>query len=91
MLRQGNIGAAKLALQKNGFVVPMYSDSSKVAYVLQGLDLVYLSNYSDVIYPATFVLHFEEDQFSDSNLVGSKNRETLTLFNQWNTILQITN
>lgn len=36
MLRQGNIGAAKLALQKNGFAVPRYSDSSKVAYVLQG-------------------------------------------------------
>jgi len=36
MLRQGNIGAAKLALHKNGFAVPRYSDSSKVAYVLQG-------------------------------------------------------
>lgn len=36
MLRQGNIGAAKLALLKNGFAVPRYSDSSKVAYVLQG-------------------------------------------------------
>ena len=36
MLREGNIGAAKLALDKNGFAVPRYSDSSKVAYVLQG-------------------------------------------------------
>ncbi|KAJ8750462.1 hypothetical protein K2173_015602 [Erythroxylum novogranatense] len=36
MLRQGNIGAAKLALEKNGFVIPHYADSSKVAYVLQG-------------------------------------------------------
>lgn len=36
MLREGNIGAAKLALQKNGFAIPRYSDSSKVAYVLQG-------------------------------------------------------
>ncbi|KAE8690048.1 Detected protein of confused Function [Hibiscus syriacus] len=36
MLRQGNIGAAKLALQKNGFALPRYSDASKVAYVLQG-------------------------------------------------------
>ncbi|XP_061375784.1 glutelin type-D 1-like [Gastrolobium bilobum] len=36
MLREGNIGAAKLALEKNGFAVPRYSDSSKVAYVLQG-------------------------------------------------------
>ncbi|KAL3530691.1 hypothetical protein ACH5RR_010013 [Cinchona calisaya] len=36
MLRQGNIGAAKLALQKNGFALPRYSDSAKVAYVLQG-------------------------------------------------------
>ncbi|GAB4833403.1 hypothetical protein Ancab_031646 [Ancistrocladus abbreviatus] len=36
MLRQGSIGAAKLALEKNGFAFPSYSDSSKVAYVLQG-------------------------------------------------------
>ncbi|GAB4824355.1 hypothetical protein Ancab_007243 [Ancistrocladus abbreviatus] len=36
MLREGNIGAAKLALEKNGFALPHYSDSSKVAYVLQG-------------------------------------------------------
>ncbi|KAF5450549.1 hypothetical protein F2P56_030884 [Juglans regia] len=36
MLRQGNIGAAKLALGKNGFALPRYSDSAKVAYVLQG-------------------------------------------------------
>lgn len=37
MLREGNIGASKLALEKNGFALPRYSDSSKVAYVLQGL------------------------------------------------------
>ncbi|KAF5744644.1 glutelin type-B 5 [Tripterygium wilfordii] len=36
MLREGNIGAAKLALEKNGFALPRYSDSHKVAYVLQG-------------------------------------------------------
>ncbi|KAB1995710.1 hypothetical protein ES319_D13G178800v1 [Gossypium barbadense] len=36
MLREGNIGAAKLALEKNGFALPRYSDSSMVAYVLQG-------------------------------------------------------
>ncbi|GAB4856431.1 hypothetical protein Ancab_014349 [Ancistrocladus abbreviatus] len=36
MLRQGNIGASKLALEKHGFALPCYSDSSKVAYVLQG-------------------------------------------------------
>ncbi|XP_042489323.1 glutelin type-D 1-like [Macadamia integrifolia] len=36
MLREANIGAAKLALQKDGFAIPRYSDSSKVAYVLQG-------------------------------------------------------
>ncbi|KAK9998536.1 hypothetical protein SO802_018139 [Lithocarpus litseifolius] len=36
MLREGNIGAAKLALEKNGFALPRYSDSAKVAYVLQG-------------------------------------------------------
>jgi len=38
MLREGNIGASKLALEKNGFSLPSYSDSSKVAYVLQGMD-----------------------------------------------------
>lgn len=37
MLREGNIGAAKLALVKNGFALPRYSDSAKVAYVLQGI------------------------------------------------------
>lgn len=36
MLREGNIGAAKLALEKNGFAPPHYSDSAKIAYVLQG-------------------------------------------------------
>ncbi|KAK2970445.1 hypothetical protein RJ640_015541 [Escallonia rubra] len=36
MLGEGNIGAAKLALQKNGLGLPRYSDSAKVAYVLQG-------------------------------------------------------
>ncbi|CAM8909972.1 unnamed protein product [Rhodiola kirilowii] len=36
MLKEGNIGAAKLVLEKNGLAVPRYSDSSKVAYVLQG-------------------------------------------------------
>ncbi|CAH9148502.1 unnamed protein product [Cuscuta epithymum] len=36
MLHQGNIGAAKLALEQNGFALPRYSDSAKVAYVLQG-------------------------------------------------------
>ncbi|XP_021628812.1 glutelin type-A 1 [Manihot esculenta] len=36
MLREGNIGAAKLSLEKDGFALPCYSDSAKVAYVLQG-------------------------------------------------------
>ncbi|KAG8387789.1 hypothetical protein BUALT_Bualt02G0057700 [Buddleja alternifolia] len=36
MLREGNIGAAKLVLEKNGLALPSYSDSAKVAYVLQG-------------------------------------------------------
>lgn len=36
MLREGNIGAGKLVLQKNGLALPRYSDSAKVAYVLQG-------------------------------------------------------
>ncbi|KAF5954156.1 hypothetical protein HYC85_007012 [Camellia sinensis] len=36
MLRQGNIGAVKLSLDNNGFALPRYSDSAKVAYVLQG-------------------------------------------------------
>lgn len=41
MLRHGNIGAAKLSLEKNGFALPRYSDSSKVAYVLQGIKLLF--------------------------------------------------
>ncbi|KAM7496597.1 hypothetical protein LguiA_021011 [Lonicera macranthoides] len=36
MLEKGNIGAAKLGLEKNGLALPHYSDSAKVAYVLQG-------------------------------------------------------
>ncbi|KAK4780196.1 hypothetical protein SAY87_016302 [Trapa incisa] len=36
MLKAGNIAAGKLALEKNGFALPRYSDSAKVAYVLQG-------------------------------------------------------
>lgn len=36
MLREAKIGAAKLALQKGGLALPSYSDSAKVAYVLQG-------------------------------------------------------
>ncbi|KAI3981523.1 hypothetical protein MKX01_014536 [Papaver californicum] len=36
MLKEGNIGASKIALQKNGLAMPSYSDSAKVAYVLQG-------------------------------------------------------
>ncbi|XP_044481833.1 glutelin type-D 1-like [Mangifera indica] len=36
MLREGNIGASKLGLEKNGLALPSYSDSNKVAYVLQG-------------------------------------------------------
>ena len=39
MLGEGNIGASKLALERHGFALPRYSDSSKVAYVLQGLFL----------------------------------------------------
>ncbi|KAK4369452.1 hypothetical protein RND71_013244 [Anisodus tanguticus] len=34
--QEGNIGAAKLALSKNGFSLHRYSDSAQVAYVLQG-------------------------------------------------------
>ncbi|XP_077232914.1 glutelin type-D 1-like [Tasmannia lanceolata] len=36
MLKEGNIGASKLALEKRGLALPSYSDSAKVAYVLQG-------------------------------------------------------
>ncbi|CAL9122563.1 12S seed storage globulin 1-like [Musa acuminata AAA Group] len=36
MLRAAGIGAGKLALEKSGLALPFYSDSSKVAYVLQG-------------------------------------------------------
>ncbi|CAL2231359.1 unnamed protein product [Prunus armeniaca] len=35
MLREGNIGVAKPALEKNGFALPKYSNFAQVAYVLQ--------------------------------------------------------
>lgn len=37
MLREADIGLAKLALEKRGLALPTYSDSAKIAYVLQGL------------------------------------------------------
>ncbi|MCL7045018.1 hypothetical protein MKW94_021012 [Papaver nudicaule] len=40
MLKEGNIGASKIALQKNGLAMPSYSDSAKVAYILQGKGIV---------------------------------------------------
>jgi len=49
MLREGNIGAAKLSLRKNGFALPRYSDSSKVAYVLQGIFALLLLFISSII------------------------------------------
>nr|AIW66488.1 11S seed storage protein [Oryza rufipogon] len=36
MLRAASIGAAKLSLAAGGLALPFYSDSAKVAYVLQG-------------------------------------------------------
>ncbi|XP_020579616.1 glutelin type-A 1-like [Phalaenopsis equestris] len=36
MLRAGNIGAAELELAERGLALPTYSDSAKVAYVIQG-------------------------------------------------------
>lgn len=42
MLEKGNIGAAKLGLEKNGLALPHYSDSAKVAYVLQGIIIISL-------------------------------------------------
>ncbi|KAL0287514.1 UNVERIFIED_CONTAM: hypothetical protein Scaly_2762600 [Sesamum calycinum] len=56
MLREGNIGAAKLALEKNGFALPRYSDSAKVAYVLQG------SGVAGIVLP-------EKEEKEDTELV----------------------
>ncbi|KAL0421004.1 UNVERIFIED_CONTAM: 11S globulin seed storage protein Ana o [Sesamum latifolium] len=56
MLREGNIGAAKLALEKNGFAMPRYSDSAKVAYVLQG------SGVAGIVLP-------EKEEKEDTELV----------------------
>lgn len=36
VLHMASIGAAKLLLKSHGFAAPSYSDSSKVAYVLEG-------------------------------------------------------
>ena len=43
MLGAASIGAAKLCLSAEGLVLPSYSDSAKVAYVLQGK---YIHTYS---------------------------------------------
>lgn len=56
MLRQGNIGASKLALQKNGFSLPAYSDSSKVAYVLQGMSS-FCSGFSRLTLMGFFLIY----------------------------------
>ncbi|CAO2816345.1 unnamed protein product [Amaranthus hypochondriacus] len=40
MLKHGNIGAAKLFLNKFGFALPHYADSSKIGFVLQGKGVV---------------------------------------------------
>ena len=53
MLREGNIGAAKLALDKNGFALPRYSDSAKVAYVLQGI--IYLIGFCFLLWNLLFI------------------------------------
>lgn len=60
MLKQGNIGAGKLFLSKNGLALPRYSDSAKVAYVLQGtgfnclvfvlLLITFVLNISDLVF-----------------------------------------
>ena len=41
MLGAASIGAAKLCLSAGGLVLPSYSDSAKVAYVLQGKYITY--------------------------------------------------
>lgn len=56
MLKEANIGAAKLALQKNGFALPRYSDSPKVAYVLQGIH-IYLFYCMYLYYVVEFYLN----------------------------------
>lgn len=58
MLRQGNIGAAKLALEKNGFALPCYSDSAKVAYVLQGIITMVVKRNTDLLLLLLLLLLF---------------------------------
>ncbi|KAG8373254.1 hypothetical protein BUALT_Bualt11G0004800 [Buddleja alternifolia] len=58
MLREGNIAAAKLALRNNGFVLPRYSDSAKVAYVLQGIIYIYIYIYNQIVDFSVFVYDF---------------------------------
>ncbi|CAJ1938303.1 unnamed protein product [Sphenostylis stenocarpa] len=38
LLAQKNVGAGRLVLQPRGFALPHYADSSKVGYVIQGVD-----------------------------------------------------
>ncbi|KAK9041959.1 hypothetical protein V6N11_017045 [Hibiscus sabdariffa] len=74
MLRQGNIGAAKLALEKNGFAFPRYSDSSKVAYVLQGLTWDFAAYFN----PFVFVKDQTKSGFGVSYLL-----KYLSMYDLW--------
>jgi RES domain-containing protein len=47
MLEHANIGGAKLSLNAGGLALPSFSDSGKVAYVLQGI----LTSIAQTLYP----------------------------------------
>lgn len=47
MLELANIGGAKLSLNAGGLALPSFSDSGKVAYVLQGI----LTSIAQTLYP----------------------------------------
>jgi len=49
MLGVASIGAAKLSLAAGGLSLPSYSDSAKVAYVLQGTRTTRFSDRSLII------------------------------------------
>ena len=68
MLREGNIGAAKLAFDKNGFALPRYFDS--VFYVCVFQVLIFESSFMELeSYRLEFHMNFHRNRVRDTRVV----------------------
>ena len=71
MLREGNIGAAKLAFDKNGFALPRYSDS--VFYVCVFQVLIFEFSFMELeFYRLEFHVNFHKNRVRDTRVVTVK-------------------